>query len=161
LDEVVPGSGDFYGTTNHGGANGGGTVFQITPGGALTSLYSFCSESECGTAQVLRPDWRDRRQLDFRPVLPHLRMLPKRVPRLDILMYQTAPMDVAERRRQANCEAQKSEPDRVAAPCPAQERGPGARCQVRDYKDRPPSWRVSARGLAALPGSSSAASEYS
>ncbi|MGO9508800.1 MAG: choice-of-anchor tandem repeat GloVer-containing protein, partial [Mycobacterium sp.] len=25
----------------------GGTVFKITPNGALTSLYNFCSESEC------------------------------------------------------------------------------------------------------------------
>jgi uncharacterized protein (TIGR03437 family) len=32
--------GNFYGTTS-GGANGYGTVFKITPGGALTTLYSF------------------------------------------------------------------------------------------------------------------------
>lgn len=41
--------GNFYGTTSEGGANGGpspgyGTVFQITPSGALTTLYSFCSQ---------------------------------------------------------------------------------------------------------------------
>src|SRR5580700_4932945 len=41
--------GDFYGTTNSGGANcaealGCGTVFKITPGGTLTTLYSFCSQ---------------------------------------------------------------------------------------------------------------------
>jgi len=36
-------NGDFYGTTSVGGANVyGGTVFQITPGGTLTTLYSFC-----------------------------------------------------------------------------------------------------------------------
>src|SRR5579871_2218755 len=35
--------GNFYGTTAGGGANGGGTVFKITPSGALTTLYSFCS----------------------------------------------------------------------------------------------------------------------
>ena len=36
-------NGDFYGTTSGGGANVyGGTVFQITPGGTLTTLYSFC-----------------------------------------------------------------------------------------------------------------------
>jgi uncharacterized repeat protein (TIGR03803 family) len=36
--------GSFYGTTVHGGANlVGGTVFKITAGGALTTLYSFCS----------------------------------------------------------------------------------------------------------------------
>jgi len=39
-------SGDFYGTTNGGGL-GYGTVFKITPGGTLTTLYSFCSESGC------------------------------------------------------------------------------------------------------------------
>ena len=33
--------GNFYGVTAHGGANGFGTVFQVTPGGALTTLYSF------------------------------------------------------------------------------------------------------------------------
>ncbi|MGA2076792.1 MAG: choice-of-anchor tandem repeat GloVer-containing protein [Terriglobia bacterium] len=43
--------GNFYGTTNIGGANnvpvGNGTVFKITPSGALTTLYSFCSQSGC------------------------------------------------------------------------------------------------------------------
>ena len=33
--------GNFYGTTSDGGANSGGTVFKITPGGTLTTLYSF------------------------------------------------------------------------------------------------------------------------
>jgi uncharacterized repeat protein (TIGR03803 family) len=40
-------NGDYYGTTASGGANGGGTVFQITTGGALTTVYSFCSQSGC------------------------------------------------------------------------------------------------------------------
>ena len=45
---LVQGSnGDFYGTTRAGGAYGGGTFFQITPGGTLTTLYSFCSLSNC------------------------------------------------------------------------------------------------------------------
>ncbi|HLY20729.1 MAG TPA: choice-of-anchor tandem repeat GloVer-containing protein [Bryobacteraceae bacterium] len=39
--------GNLYGTTNHGGANGDGTVFKITPGGTLTTLYSFCSQTGC------------------------------------------------------------------------------------------------------------------
>lgn len=34
--------GDFYGTTNGGGATGQGTVFKITTSGELTTLYSFC-----------------------------------------------------------------------------------------------------------------------
>jgi uncharacterized repeat protein (TIGR03803 family) len=44
--------GDFYGTTGGGGANGGGTIFQLTPSGTLTTLYSFCSLANCadGTA---------------------------------------------------------------------------------------------------------------
>jgi len=53
---VVQGTdGNFYGTTLDGGANyscdGGsgacGTVFKITPTGALTTLYSFCAQSDC------------------------------------------------------------------------------------------------------------------
>jgi uncharacterized repeat protein (TIGR03803 family) len=47
--------GDFYGTTETGGANcapdGCGTVFKITPGGALTTLYSFCAQSGCPDGQ--------------------------------------------------------------------------------------------------------------
>jgi uncharacterized repeat protein (TIGR03803 family) len=44
--------GNFYGTTTAGGANSGcantcGTAFKITPSGVLTTLYSFCSQSEC------------------------------------------------------------------------------------------------------------------
>jgi uncharacterized repeat protein (TIGR03803 family) len=38
--------GNFYGTTLSGGANVYyGTVFKITPSGALTTLYSFCSQN--------------------------------------------------------------------------------------------------------------------
>ena len=45
---LVQGSdGNFYGTTSGGGANSGGTVFKITPSGTLTTLYSFCSVSNC------------------------------------------------------------------------------------------------------------------
>jgi uncharacterized repeat protein (TIGR03803 family) len=42
-------NGNFYGTTNEGGANGfaGGTIFEITPAGNLTTLYSFCAEANC------------------------------------------------------------------------------------------------------------------
>ena len=53
---LVRGSdGNFYGTTLEGGANTGcslgsgtcGTVFKITPGGALTTLHSFCAQAGC------------------------------------------------------------------------------------------------------------------
>jgi uncharacterized repeat protein (TIGR03803 family) len=42
-------NGNFYGTTNEGGVNGyqGGTIFEITPAGQLTTLYSFCSKANC------------------------------------------------------------------------------------------------------------------
>jgi len=39
--------GNFYGTTNVGGADLYGTVFKFTPGGTLTTLYSFCSQANC------------------------------------------------------------------------------------------------------------------
>jgi uncharacterized repeat protein (TIGR03803 family) len=36
--------GNFDGTTAFGGS---GTVFKITPSGTLTTLYSFCSQTNC------------------------------------------------------------------------------------------------------------------
>jgi uncharacterized repeat protein (TIGR03803 family) len=39
--------GNLYGTTYAGGANSLGTIFKITPSGTLTTLYSFCSQSNC------------------------------------------------------------------------------------------------------------------
>ena len=39
--------GNFYGTTSDGGENDAGTVFKLTPSGTLTTLYSFCSQSNC------------------------------------------------------------------------------------------------------------------
>lgn len=43
--------GNFYGVTYNGGINSGGTVFKITPQGALTTLYSFCSQPACTDGQ--------------------------------------------------------------------------------------------------------------
>jgi len=40
-------SGNFYGVTSTGGTNMAGTVFEITPGGKLSTLYSFCSQTNC------------------------------------------------------------------------------------------------------------------
>ncbi|HEY6271125.1 MAG TPA: choice-of-anchor tandem repeat GloVer-containing protein, partial [Terriglobales bacterium] len=51
---VVGTDGDFYGTTSLGGGHTDGcftstcgTVFKITPEGALTTLYSFCAQPVC------------------------------------------------------------------------------------------------------------------
>jgi uncharacterized repeat protein (TIGR03803 family) len=44
---LVEAKGHFYGTTVTGGANNYGTVFEITSGGKLTTLYSFCSQKKC------------------------------------------------------------------------------------------------------------------
>jgi|HubBroStandDraft_5_1064220.scaffolds.fasta_scaffold46981_1 uncharacterized repeat protein (TIGR03803 family) len=49
LTEGVDGS--FYGTTTGGGSSGGGTVFKITSTGKLTTLYSFCSQTNCTDGQ--------------------------------------------------------------------------------------------------------------
>jgi uncharacterized repeat protein (TIGR03803 family) len=39
--------GNFYGTTFGDGAYGGGTVFALTPAGTLTTVYNFCSLTDC------------------------------------------------------------------------------------------------------------------
>ncbi len=44
---VLGTNGNFYGTTFIGGASNQGTVFEITPAGKLTTLYSFCSLANC------------------------------------------------------------------------------------------------------------------
>jgi uncharacterized repeat protein (TIGR03803 family) len=44
---LIQGSdGNFYGTTYFGGSNGFGTVFEVTPGGTETVLYSFAGGSD-------------------------------------------------------------------------------------------------------------------
>jgi uncharacterized repeat protein (TIGR03803 family) len=48
---VQAANGDLYGTTQVGGAYGGGTVFKITTSGTLTTLYSFCALSACADGE--------------------------------------------------------------------------------------------------------------
>ncbi|MGA8489285.1 MAG: choice-of-anchor tandem repeat GloVer-containing protein [Terriglobales bacterium] len=48
---VLGTDGNFYGTTHEGGV-GGGTVFKITPKGAFTLLYQFCSLSNCDDGEL-------------------------------------------------------------------------------------------------------------
>jgi uncharacterized repeat protein (TIGR03803 family) len=43
--------GNLYGTTELGGANGSGTIFQITTGGTLTTLYNFCAQVMCADGE--------------------------------------------------------------------------------------------------------------
>jgi uncharacterized repeat protein (TIGR03803 family) len=40
-------NGILYGTTGFGGTYGGGTIFEITSAGKLTTIYSFCSKTNC------------------------------------------------------------------------------------------------------------------
>ena len=47
----VDGTGNIFGATGEGGAHGGGTVFELSPGSGggwtLTTLYDFCSLAQC------------------------------------------------------------------------------------------------------------------
>ena len=40
-------NGNFYGTTFNGGPHGAGAVFEITPNGTLSTLWNFCSQTNC------------------------------------------------------------------------------------------------------------------
>jgi uncharacterized repeat protein (TIGR03803 family) len=44
---VIDSGGKLYGTTVRGGSNDYGTVFELTPTGSESVLYSFCSEANC------------------------------------------------------------------------------------------------------------------
>jgi uncharacterized repeat protein (TIGR03803 family) len=49
---VQAAGGDFYGTASAGGSNNLGTVFKISTGGSITTLYSFCSQTNCADGSV-------------------------------------------------------------------------------------------------------------
>jgi uncharacterized repeat protein (TIGR03803 family) len=46
-------NGNLYGTTILGGHHGSGTIFEISLSGALTTLYSVCSQSDCPDGNYL------------------------------------------------------------------------------------------------------------
>jgi uncharacterized repeat protein (TIGR03803 family) len=53
-------NGRLYGTTTGGGATNSGTIFEIAPGGAPSTLYSFCPNGggvSCWTAMPDRLPW--------------------------------------------------------------------------------------------------------
>lgn len=50
---VQASNGNLYGTTILGGAYGSGTIFEITLGGALTTLYNVCPQSGCPDGNYL------------------------------------------------------------------------------------------------------------
>ncbi len=46
--------GNFYSTTFSGGIYSEGIVFQLTPGGTLTTLHAFCSKAGCPDGEILQ-----------------------------------------------------------------------------------------------------------
>jgi uncharacterized repeat protein (TIGR03803 family) len=48
-------SGELVGTTQSSGANDGGTVFEITTTGTVTTLYNFCALSGCADGSAPSP----------------------------------------------------------------------------------------------------------
>jgi uncharacterized repeat protein (TIGR03803 family) len=53
-DLIQASDGSLYGTTQNGGTTGynAGTVFRISPAGVLTTLYSFCAQSNCADGEL-------------------------------------------------------------------------------------------------------------
>jgi uncharacterized repeat protein (TIGR03803 family) len=49
---VMNAHGDLYGTTSQGGKQGSGTVFEVTPQGTESVLYSFCLKSGCSDGSL-------------------------------------------------------------------------------------------------------------
>ncbi len=44
-------NGKLYGTSYYGGANNSGAMFEISTDGTLTTLYNFCSQSDCADGE--------------------------------------------------------------------------------------------------------------
>jgi uncharacterized repeat protein (TIGR03803 family) len=58
---LLASDGTLYGTTNADGANAGGTIFKVSAGGQLTTLYNFCSLPNCadGAGPTVLVEGRD------------------------------------------------------------------------------------------------------
>jgi uncharacterized repeat protein (TIGR03803 family) len=48
---IADSAGNLYGTTQGGGAFGGGTIYKVAPDGTETVLYSFCALSGCADGE--------------------------------------------------------------------------------------------------------------
>lgn len=57
--------GNFYGTTLAGGKNHAGTVFRMTPAGAVAVLYAFCGAAKCADGEQPAPVLVQGRNGDF------------------------------------------------------------------------------------------------
>jgi len=44
---ILASDGNLYGATAHGGANANGLIYKLTPQNELTTLYAFCSQTNC------------------------------------------------------------------------------------------------------------------
>jgi len=44
---ILASDGNLYGATGHGGANATGLIYKLTPQNELTTLYAFCSHTNC------------------------------------------------------------------------------------------------------------------
>jgi len=62
---VLGRDGNFYGTTIAGGANHSGTVFRMTPAGAVTVVYAFCNAAKCVDGELPNPVLVQGRNGDF------------------------------------------------------------------------------------------------
>ena len=49
---VQTADGNFFGATTAEGAHQGGTIFEMTPTGAVTTLHSFCSQPNCADGET-------------------------------------------------------------------------------------------------------------
>ena len=47
---ILASDGNFYGTTSGGGTGNLGSIFQLTPAGVYTTVYSFPNTGMCGAA---------------------------------------------------------------------------------------------------------------